>query len=381
MARAAGSLVPLLDLRAEYAALRTDILRAIDGVLSSGQLYLGPETEAFEREFAAYCEAGHAVACSSGTDALILALQACGIGPGDEVITVSHTFIATVAAIAAVGATPVFVDIDPRTYTMDVSQLAAAHTPRTSAILPVHLYGHPANMDPLLAFARPRGLAVIEDAAQAHGARYRGRRVGSLGDTACFSFVFTKNLPACGDAGALVTSDPAIAERARRLRDHGRSAQYEHAFFGWNARMDEVQAAILRLKLPLLDAWNERRRAHARAYNAGLTAAGVSTPVETPDVTHVYHQYVVEVDERDWLRSELARRDIETGVHYPVPCHLQEASRGLGYGLGALPVTERCAERVLSLPVYSKLTRRQQTHVIASLLAAVGRRPMEEHVA
>jgi dTDP-4-amino-4,6-dideoxygalactose transaminase len=381
MARAAERLVPLLDLRTEYAALRQDVLRAVDGVLSSGRLYLGPETEAFEREFAAYCGASYAVACSSGTDALILALQACGIGPGDEVITVAHTFIATVAAIIAVGATPVFVDIDPRTYTMDVSQLAAAHTLRTAAILPVHLYGHPAQMDPLLAFARSRGLLVIEDAAQAHGARYRSRRVGSLGDAACFSFVFTKNLPAYGDAGALVTSDAAVAGRARRLRDHGRSARYEHALFGWNARMDELQAAILRLKLPLLDAWNARRRAHARAYSARLAAAGVSTPVQTPNVTHVYHQYVIEVDGRDRLRNELARRGVETGVHYPVPCHLQEAARGLGYGPGALPVTERCAERVLSLPVYPKLTRGQRTHVIASLLAAAGRSTVEEHVA
>ena len=378
MATRGDSVVPLLDLRSEYAALRQDLLRTVDAVLSSGRLYLGPETEAFETEFAAYCGAAHAVACSSGTDALVLALQACGVGPGDEVITVSHTFIATVAAIVLAGATPVFVDVDPRTYTMDMSQLAAAHTPRTAAILPVHLYGHPASMDPLLAFARARGLLVIEDAAQAHGARYRGRRVGSLGDAACFSFVFTKNLPAYGDAGALVTSDRAVAERARRLRDHGRSARYEHAVFGRNARMDELQAAILRLKLPLLDGRNARRMAHARAYTRALAPAGVATPYVAADVSHVYHQYVIEVEGRDLLREQLARNDVEAGVHYPVPCHLQEACRGLGYRRGALPVTERCAERVLSLPVYPQLTTKQRSRVIALLLAATAARSVEE---
>ena len=378
MATQAGSVVPLLDLRAEYAALREDVLSAVDRVLSSGRLYLGPETEAFEAEFAAYCQTAHAVSCSSGTDALILALQAAGIGPGDEVITVSHTFIATVAAIALIGATPVFVDVDPRTYTLDHSQLSAACTPRTAAIVPVHLYGHPAHMDPILRFARAHGLSVIEDAAQAHGARYRGRPVGSFGAAGCFSFVFTKNLPAYGDAGALVTNNAAIAERARRLRDHGRSARYEHAVFGWNARMDELQAAMLRLKLPLLDGWNARRRDHARAYTDALAPAGFITPYEAPDVTHVYHQYVIEVEERDRLREELARRGVETGVHYPVPCHLQEACQSYGYRLGSFPVTESSAERVLSLPVYPGLTDRQEARVITSLLEAAALQPKEE---
>jgi len=370
--------VPLLDLRAEYEPLREQVLRAVDDVLSSGQLYLGPQTRAFEEEWAAYCGVAHGVACSSGTDALILALQACGVGPGDEVITVSHTFIATVAAIALVGATPVFVDIDPRTYAMDVSQLPAALTPRTKALVPVHLYGHPVGMDPLLDFARRHGLLVIEDAAQAHGATYRGRRAGGLGDAGCFSFVFTKNLRAYGDAGMLVTNDSAIAERARRLRDHGRSARYEHVEFGWNARIDEIQAAILRLKLPLLDGWIQRRREHARAYNEALASARVATPFEAADAAHVYHQYVVQVDDRDAVRAELASRGIETGVHYPIPCHLQEACRGLGYGPGSLPETERVADRILSLPVYPELTGEQREHVIAALLDVVTERAMEE---
>ena len=361
-------LVPLLDLRAEYAPLRQDILRAVDGVLSSGRFYHGPEVAALEEEFAAYCGASHAAGCSSGTDALTLAIEACDIGPGDEVITVSHTFIATVAAIVHSGATPVFVDIDPLTYTMNVSQLPAAITPRTKAILPVHLYGHPVDMDPLAAIARRHGLAVIEDAAQAHGARYRGRTVGALGDVACFSFVFTKNLRAYGDAGMLVTKDAAIAERARRLLDHGRSGKYEHAVLGWNARLDELQAAILRLKLPLLDGWNDRRRDHAAFYNEVLRPAGVRTPSETPDAAHVYHQYVIEVDERDRVRRELADRGIETGVHYPIPCHLQEACSSLGYGPGDLPETERCAGRILSLPVFPELTENQRDHVVASFL-------------
>jgi dTDP-4-amino-4,6-dideoxygalactose transaminase len=362
-----SSVVPLLDLRAEYEPLRYEVLRAVDRVLTSGRLYLGPETRAFEEEFASYCGAPHGVAVSSGTDALIIALQACGIGPGDEVITVSHTFIATVAAIALVGATPVFVDIDPRTYTMDVSQLAAALTPRTKAVLPVHLYGHPADMEAIESFAGAHGLAVIEDAAQAHGARYRGRPVGSLGDAACFSFVFTKNLRAYGDAGMIVTSDAALAERARRLRDHGRTARYEHADLGWNARMDEVQAAIMRLKLPLLDAWAERRRAHARAYDRALAGTGAVLPFEAADVAHAYHQYVVQVDGRDEVQRGLSERDIETSVHYPIPCHLQPACRRFGYGPGSLPETERCARRVLSLPVYPELTDEQRSYVVQCL--------------
>ena len=374
-----GRVVPLLDLQAEYAPLRQRILHAVDEVLSSGQLYLGPQTRALEAEFAQYCGAAHGVACSSGTDALILGLQALGIGPGDEVITVSHTFIATVAAIMLAGATPVFVDIDAQTYTMNVPQLAASLTPRTRAVLPVHLYGHPVDMEPLLAFAKRHGLAVVEDCAQAHGAEYRGRRAGSLGDAGCFSFVFTKNLRAYGDAGMLLTSDAAVAERARRLLDHGRSARYEHAVIGWNMRMDELHAAVLRLKLPLLDGWTASRREHARAYDAALrSAGGVSTPFAAPDVMHVYHQYVVGVDERDAVRQRLARRGVETGVHYPIPCHLQEACRGLGYRPGDLPATERAAARVLSLPVYPELTDEQRGYVIECVKGAVGDMVMQE---
>lgn len=363
--------VPLLDLRAEYAPLRTQVLAAVDQVLSSGQLYHGPHTAALEEEWAALCGVRYGVACSSGTDALVLALQACGIGPGDEVITVAHTFIATVAACALVGATPVFVDIDPVTYTMDVAQVSAALSPRTKAVLPVHLYGHPVDMDPLRVLAQRHGLLVIEDAAQAHGARYRGRLVGGLGDVGCFSFVFTKNVRAYGDAGILVTNDAVVAERARRLRDHGRSDRYEHLELGWNARIDEVQAAILRLKLPLLDGWIAARREHARAYNEALPALGIAPPREAPGAKHVYHQYVIEVDKRDGVRAALAARGVETGVHYPIPCHLQRACWRFGYGPGSLPQTERCAQRVLSLPVYPELSARQRDHVVASLAEAL----------
>jgi dTDP-4-amino-4,6-dideoxygalactose transaminase len=370
--------VPLIDLRAEYTALRPQVLAVIDRVLSSGRLYLGPETEAFEAEFAAYCGVSHGVACASGTDALLLALRACGVGPGDEVITVSHTFIATVAAIALAGATPVFVDIDARTYTMDASRLALARSPRTKAVLPVHLYGHPAEMDAIVHFARTHGLAVIEDAAQAHGAVYRGSPVGGLGDVGCFSFVFTKSLRAYGDAGMLVTSDAQIAARARMLRDHGRSARYEHSVLGWNARMDEVQAAILRPKLPLLDGWTSQRRRHARAFTDAFAPAGIATPAEGPDVMHAYHQYVIEVDDRDRVQRELAAHGIETGVHYPIPCHLQEACRQFGYEPGSLPETERAARRVLSLPVYPELTAEQRTYVIESLLTVIAKTGVKE---
>ena len=380
MSEEQSCVVPLLDLQAEYAPLREQILRAVDDVFSSGRLYRGPEAAAFEEEFAAYCGVSYAVGCSSGTDALILALRACGIGPGDEVITVSHTFIATVAAIVHAGATPVFVDIDPRTYTMDVSQLAATITPRTKAILPVHLYGHPVDMEPPLEVARRYGLVVIEDAAQAHGARYQGQMVGGLGDVGCFSFVFTKNLRAYGDAGMLVTDDGAVAERARRMLDHGRSGKYEHAELGWNARLDEVQAAILRVKLPLLDGWIKRRRAHAAAYGETLRHAGIATPFEAPDVMHVYHQYVIEVDERDRVREDLGERGIETGVHYPIPCHLQQACQALGYVPGDLPVTERSAKRILSLPVFPESTAEQRTRVAEAVLAATTRTRKEQTV-
>ena len=381
MADKGSCIVPLLDLRAEYEPLRDQVLRAVDDVFSSGRLYLGPQTQAFEEEFAAYCGVAHGVACSSGTDALILALQACGVGPGDEVITVSHTFIATAAAIALIGAKPVFADIDPLTYTMDIAKASALLGPRTKAIVPVHIYGHPVNMEPLRNFAHRHDIAVIEDAAQAHGATYRGRRVGGLGDAGCFSFVFTKNLRAYGDAGMLVTDDPAIAERARRLRDHGRVGRYEHASFGWNARIDEVQAAILRLKLPLLDGWIARRRDHARAYDRAFRKTGIAAPFQTPGVSHVYHQYVVQVDKRDDVQRALTARGVESGVHYPIPCHLQEACAGYGYRLGSLPVTENAVDRILSLPVYPELTEEQRAYVIDSVLNATGRQVMEEKAA
>ncbi len=360
--------IPLLDLHAEYDPLKDELLARIAGVLDSGWFYLGQETPGLEADWAAYCGTRYAVGLGSGTEAVWLALLAAGIGPGDEVITVSHTFIATVAAIHFAGARPVFVDIDPLTCNMDVRQVEAAITPRTRAILPVHLYGQPADVAPLLELADRYRLWLIEDACQAHGAEYRGRRAGSLGHVAAFSFVFTKNLKAYGDAGAITTNDPAIDHKVRALRDHGRSGKYEHPTFGLNCRIDEVQAAIVRVKLAHLEAWTEARRQHAARLNAALADLDwLTLPVEAPGVRHVYHQYVVRTPHRDALAEHLRARGIQTGVHYPIPCHLQGACAHLGYGPGSLPETERAAREVLSLPVYPELTETQLNQIIAAV--------------
>ncbi len=334
-------------------SLQPEIDAAIARVLASGQFILGPEVRAFEREFAAYCGIEHAVGVDSGTSAIQLALLACGIGPGDEVITVSHTAVATVAAIDLTGARPALVDIDPTRFTLDPAKLESALSPRTRAILPVHLYGCPADLEPILAFAREHQLFVIEDCAQAHGARYRGKPVGSWGHLAAFSFYPTKNLGAYGDGGAVLTDDPALAEKVCRLRQYGWNENRLSLQKGLNTRLDELQAAILRVKLRHLDAWNDRRREIAAIYRALLADTGLVLPSEPPEAQHVYHQFVIRHPRRDALREFLAERGIQTQVHYPLPAHLQPAYRDLVPG--NLPATEGISAEILSLPIYPEL--------------------------
>lgn len=371
--------IPFVDLRAQYQALRPEIVAAIEDVLGGMQLAGGPNTRAFEAELAAYCGVEHAIGVGSGTDALYLALRACGIGPGDEVITVSNTFFATAEAIALLGAVPVYVDVDPETYTLDPSKLEAAIGPRTRAIVPVHLYGQLADMDAIMAVAAAHDLMVVEDACQAHGARdHRGRRAGSIGDAAAFSFYMSKNLGAYGEGGAVTTRSANIANAVRLIREHGAPRKYEHEVVGVNSRLDEIQAAVLRIKLRHLDVWNDRRRAHAAAYDAMLRVSGApAQPPALPDgQQHVFHLYVVEVDERDRVRDELAERGIATGVHYPIPIHRQQASHGLGRVAGDLAVTERAAERILSLPMYPELTPAQIEHVVSCLAQSTSTHPI-----
>jgi dTDP-4-amino-4,6-dideoxygalactose transaminase len=341
------------DLRPEYEAIRPEIEAAVARVLQRGWFVLGPEVEAFEREFAAYCGAQHCVGVGSGTEALHLALLACGVGSGDEVVTVAHTAVPTINAISLTGARPVLVDIDPETYTMDPEAAEQAITPRTRALMPVHLYGHTAKMAPLADLARRRGLRLIEDAAQAHGAEYQGGRAGTLGDVAAFSFYPTKNLGAYGDGGAVVTNDAEIASRVRLLRNYGQTDRYHHAIEGMNSRLDELQAAILRVKLRHLDSWNAARRERAQRYAAMLRLA--EPPREAAWARHVYHLYVVRVPERARVQRALEELGIGTLVHYPVPAHLQPAYTSLGLALGSLPVTERVAGEILSLPMYPEL--------------------------
>ncbi len=361
-------MIPAFDLTRQYAILKEEIDAAIGRVLARGRFILGEEVAAFKQEFAAACGVAHAVGVASGTDALHLALRACGIGPGDEVITVSHTAVATVAAIELAGARPVLVDVDPRYYTMDPAQVEERITPRTRAILPVHLYGCPADLAPLLDIARRHRLLLIEDCAQAHGARYRDRPVGSWGDIAAFSFYPTKNLGAFGDGGAVVTDDPALAERVRLLREYGWARRYISHIRGTNSRLDELQAAILRVKLRHLEAWNERRRQIAALYNAyladGAARWGLVLPGEPEDSRHVYHLYVVRHPRRDSLQAFLRERGISTLIHYPMPVHLQPAYADLGYREGFFPITEALAREVLSLPVYPELTD-EEVRVVA----------------
>ncbi len=363
--------IPLVDLRAQYQAIKHEVAAALEEVLKDMQLFLGPQLHAFENEFAAYCGCHYAVGVASGTDALTLALRACGIGPGDKVITVANTFIATVEAIALVGAIPVFVDVDPVTYTLNWRQLDGALTPRTRAIIPVHLYGFPADIQPVLDFARAHGLRVIEDASQAHGATYRGQRVGSLGDIGCFSLYYSKNLGAYGEAGMCVTNDEALAERLRMLRDHGSRVRYRHEVLGVNARLDELQAAVLRVKLRHLDQWNAARQEHARFYSEQLREIGVGVPVVQPWGTHVFCYYVVQVQGRDHFRTVLEQEGVATGIHYPTPVHLQPACAHFGYVRGMLPVTETLSDRIVSLPMYPELTAEQRQLVINAIKKSI----------
>jgi dTDP-4-amino-4,6-dideoxygalactose transaminase len=363
-------LIPYVDLRLQYRSIKPEIDEAVLRVLDSTQFILGDEVAAFEREFAQFCAAGEAVAVNSGTSALHLALLAAGIGPGDEVITVPFTFIATIAAIEYAGARPVLVDIDPLTYTMDPALVERAITARTRGIMPVHLYGQPADMDPILDVARRHDLVVIEDAAQAHGAEYKGRRCGSIGDLAGFSFYPGKNLGAYGEGGALVTNNPAYAKRARVMRSWGEERRYEHTMKGFNYRMDGIQGAILRVKLRHLDAWTEARRRNAAEYDRHLASTDVAPPAVRADSRHVFHVYAVRVARRDACRQHLQTQGIQTGVHYPIPAHLQPAYQDLGYRTGDFPVSEAVAADILSLPMFPELVPAQVAEV-ADALATV----------
>jgi dTDP-4-amino-4,6-dideoxygalactose transaminase len=360
--------VPLVDLQAQLAEIEDEINQAIARVLRRGDFILGQEVRQFEEEFAAYCEAKYAVGVDSGTSALELLLRAFDIGPGDEVITAANTFIATVLAISNAGARPVLVDVDPQTYTLDIGAVEQAITARSKAIMPVHLYGQPADMDPILNLAGAHGLVVIEDACQAHGARYKGKRVGSLGHAAAFSFYPAKNLGAYGDAGVVTTNDAAVAQAVKMLRDYGQREKYHHLLRGYNRRLDTLQAAILRVKLRRLDAWNCARREHAEQYRRLLTGSLATLPIDAPYAESVYHLFVIRCIERDALKAYLHERGIASGIHYPIPVHLQPAYDDLNYGPGSFPISEKCAEQILSLPMYAELTPEQLAHVAGAIL-------------
>jgi|HubBroStandDraft_6_1064221.scaffolds.fasta_scaffold60269_2 dTDP-4-amino-4,6-dideoxygalactose transaminase len=351
--------VPYLDLRAQYRGIKAEIDAAIAGVLDSCQFVLGSEVVRFEEEFARYSGASECIALNSGTSALHLALLAAGVGAGDEVITVPFTFVASVAAVLYAGARPVLVDIEPRTFNMDPAAIEAAITSRTKVILPVHLYGQAADMDPILEIARRHSLIVIEDAAQAHGAEYKGRRAGSIGDIACFSFYPAKNLGAYGEGGAVTTNNATYAKTVRMLRDWGQDRKYHHVLRGFNYRMEGLQGAILRVKLRHLEQWTERRRAFARAYNQALAEYDVERPAEMPWARHVYHLYTVRSKDRDGLQKALLEEGIQTAVHYAEPVHVQPAYSDLGYARGAFPEAEQAAGEVLSLPMYPEMTDEQ----------------------
>ena len=360
--------IPYLDLPAQYRTLRSEVLTALEKICESTSFAQGQATAEFEAKFAAYCEVDHCVSLNSGTSALHLALRCLDVGPGDEVVTVSMTFIATAWAISYVGAKPVFVDIDPVRRTLNPDKLEATITSRTKAIIPVHLYGMPAEMDRIIAIAERHGLPVIEDAAQAHGAKYRGKRVGQFGQIACFSFYPSKNLGAYGEGGALVTNDASIAQRARSLRDHAQSQKYLHDEIGYNYRMDSFQGAVLAIKLKHLDEWNKARVDCARRYTELLKASSYKLPAHMSDSECVWHCYVIETPERDRVRSALQDVGIQCAVHYPVPIHLQKAYVHLGYRRGDFPVTEALCEHCLSLPIYPELSKEKISRVASVLL-------------
>ncbi|MGO7271376.1 DegT/DnrJ/EryC1/StrS family aminotransferase (plasmid) [Rhizobium ruizarguesonis] len=361
-------MIPFLDLKAQYQSIKSEIDAAVLGVLASGQYILGEEVARLEQEFADYCNVKHAIAVNTGTSALHLSLLAAGVGPGDEVITVPFTFVATVSAICYAGARPVFVDVEPVTLTMDPAQLEAKITPRTKAIVPVHLYGQMADMDAIKAIADHYRIPVIEDACQAHGAQYKGARAGSIGTSGCFSFYPGKNLGACGEGGIVVTNSDDQAKTMRMLRDWGQEQRYHHLLKGFNYRMDAIQGAILRIKLRHLEAWTEARRAHGRRYTLLLGgSANLRTPVEIDDRRHVYHVYAIRSRDRDQLQRVLSEEGIQSGLHYPIPVHLQKAHADLGYKAGDLPISEAAAREVLSLPIYPEMPAWHVDQVAAAL--------------
>jgi dTDP-3-amino-3,4,6-trideoxy-alpha-D-glucose transaminase len=367
--RGALSTIPITRLDNGDPELLAELLDAVARIADKGAFTLGHELEAFESEFAAYCETGHCVGVSSGTEALVLAMRALGIGAGDEVIVPANSFIATAEAVTLAGATPRFVDVDPRTHLITADGVAGAVGPRTRAVIPVHLMGSTVEMEPLLEVAREAGLRVIEDTAQAHGARYRGRRVGSLGDIGCFSFYPTKNLGAWGDGGAVVTADAGLAERVELLRSHGEKPRYHHRIVGTTARLDALQATILRIKLLRLEGWNESRRRFGAALREGLRATSLELPEPAgADGDHVYHLFMVRSDRRDALREHLATRGVGTAVHYPSPIHRTEAYEDLGYGPGSLPVSEDLATRICTLPLFPLMTSTEVDRVIDAVL-------------
>ncbi len=355
--------VPFIDLQAQHRALRDELNQAMQRVMERADFALGEDVVRFEEEFGEFCGTRYAVGLDSGLSALELGLRAFGIGPGDEVIVPAHTFIATAAAVTFSGARPILVDVDPVTYNMDVAQLEAAITPRTRAILPVHLYGLPAEMDAILGWADKHGLVVIEDACQAHGATYKGRRAGSLGHAAAFSFYPTKNLGGCGDAGIMVTDDAQVAERVRAMRNCGQKVKGRHELPPFNHRMDTLQAAVLRVKLRYLEGWIEARRRNAALYTQLLTGNRVVTPTERSDSRHVYHLYVVRTPQRDALQAYLRERGIGAAIHYPVPIHLQPFYAEDGFRRGQFPVTESLCDEILSLPMFPEMTAEQVAYV------------------
>ena len=373
MRQLTGMKVPLVDLGAQYETIRDDVLAAVTRVCDSQRFILGPEVELFEQDLAARLSARHAIGTSSGTDALVVSLMALEVGPGDEVVTSAYSFFATAGSIARLGATPVFVDVDPATFNIDPGAARAAITPRTKAIMPVHLFGLSADLDPLLEAAAQAGIPLIEDACQAIGARYRDRPVGALGAVGGISFFPSKGLGAFGDAGLVVTNDDALAERLRLLRGHGAQPKYVHKMIGGNFRLDTIQAAVLRAKAPHLAGWLDARRQNAARYaqffdEAGMETFGVQLPAEPPECWHTYHQYVIRLPRRDELRAHLEAHGIGTAVYYPVPLHLQECFADLGYKQGTLPHAEAAAQTALALPMYPELTEVQQAHVVETVV-------------
>jgi len=362
-------MIPFVDLKVQYDSIKDEINEVIQNVLDNTSFIMGEELKKFEVEFARFCDVKYAVGVANGSDALILALRACGIGKGDEVITVPHTFIATTEAITHVGGKIIFVDIDHKTYTIDVSKIEEKINKRTKTIIPVHLYGQPADMDPIMRLAKEYNLKVIEDAAQAHGAEYKEKKVGSIGDVACFSFYPGKNLGAYGDAGMITTNSEEIAKKVKLLRNHGRiTKKYEHQIEGYSSRLDNLQAAILRVKLKYLNKWNDLRRRNAKKYNELLSNIdGIIIPYEADYAKHVYHLYVIKTESRDILREELKSNDIATGIHYPIPLHLQPAYKYLGYKEGDFQITEKASQEILSLPMFAELSDKQIDEIVALL--------------